>query len=137
MKLSFLLTTWNFYFSVGLYALVCGYNRLQPLTSTHNIYYKKNAKWLKGQNWPTTFIYSNNPFTIYFFLRYYLFERGRERAWAGRGAEGGGEADFPLCSYVSSLTWGSIPWPWDHDQGWSQMLNWLSHPSTPPSVLDH
>ena len=35
---------------------------------------------------------------------------------------------------AESLTWGSIPGPWDHDLSQRQMLNWLSYPGVPLSV---
>ena len=41
----------------------------------------------------------------------YLTERESERTQAGGAAEGEGEAPH----WAGSLTWGSIPGPWDHE----------------------
>ena len=51
----------------------------------------------------------------------------RERAWAGEGSDGEGEADSPT---EHGATIGLIRGPRDHDLCWSQMLNQLSHPDT-------
>ena len=57
---------------------------------------------------------------IFIFKRFYLFDS------ISRGSSREREKQVPC--WARSLMWGSIPGPWDHDQSWRQMLNWLSHP---------
>lgn len=35
----------------------------------------------------------------------------------------GGGADFALCHWAQSLTWGYIPWPWDDELSQNQALD--------------
>ena len=64
-------------------------------------------------------------------LRFYLFEREREKHELGVGAEG--EAGSPLSKELG--LWDSIPGPWDYDPTQRLMLNRLSHPGTPGVLL--
>ena len=58
-----------------------------------------------------------------FFKILFIYLREGERAWAGGGVEGEGEAESPM--------WGSIPEPWDHGLSRRQMLYQPSHLGTP------
>lgn len=66
------------------------------------------------------------------FLRFYLFIYLRESTSRGRVAEGETESSL---SREPHTTLGSIPGPQNHDLSQRQMLNQLSHPCTPVSVL--
>ena len=62
----------------------------------------------------------------------YLWKR--MSTWTEGGTEGEGEAGSQL-SREPDMGWGSIPGPWDHDLSWRQMLNGLSRPSAPVTVI--
>ena len=49
-------------------------------------------------------------------------------------SRGKGQREKQTSCWAGSLTWGSIPGPWDHDLSQRQMLNWLSYPGVPFSV---
>ena len=73
---------------------------------------------------------------IFFFKDLFIYLRERaskgERVQAGGAAEGEGEAGSLLSR---ELMLGLIPGAWDHDLCWRQLLNWLSHPVIPDSLL--
>jgi len=68
---------------------------------------------------------------FYFFLRFYLFERKRERENEQGDGKREGPRDKQTPHWAGSPMRGSIPGPQDHDPSQSHTLNWLSHPGVP------
>ena len=64
-----------------------------------------------------------------FFLRFYLFIWQTMYTHTSRGR---GRSRLPM-EQGGSLTWSSIPGPWDHDLSRRQTLNQLNHPGAPQS----
>ena len=126
LYLSFLLTKWQ-WFSISCFLLVI---REWVCES-----YSKNGSF-------PSYINMLEFCLFYLFIYKYIFlkmlfiyfrakERMSERDSTSRGeSRGEGQADSALSI---SLTWGSIPWPQDHDlsQNQDSVLKWLSHPGDP------
>ena len=79
---------------------------------------------------PVEFLYCEARMMLNFihFLKILFIIRERENEWESIRGEGE-EKQTPR--WVGSPMWGSIPGLWDHDVIWREMLNHLSHPSTP------